>query len=319
MDTAYGLHHSEAIVDERLLPGFASRVIERDGRAVAYRVGGRGDAIALVHGLGGAATNWSEMASSLARRFRVVVPDLPGHGASSPLPSRARDLAPFTDAVAACLAAEGAAHAFVVGHSLGGLVALRLALRAPASVRGLVLAAPSAISSTSTRARVGLELMTVTRPARRISRFRIRITASRTLRRIAFVGLVSDPDALSAEATLGFLEGARIAADTRSAAKVLIADDPRTELNLLPGTPTIVLWGARDRMLPVDDGIELARRLGCPLRVLGDTGHLLIGERPQACVRHVTDFVDHVRSVELDTRRSVAEHGPALAAGDAGR
>ena len=54
--------------------------------------------------------------------------------------------------------------------------------------------------------------------------------------------------------------------------------------------PVLVLWGARDRQVPLEDGFEYARRLGAPLRVIADCGHLLIGERPDVCARAVLEF-----------------------------
>ena len=54
--------------------------------------------------------------------------------------------------------------------------------------------------------------------------------------------------------------------------------------------PVLVLWGARDRQVPLEDGFEYARRLGAPIRVIADCGHLLIGERPEVCARAVLEF-----------------------------
>src|SRR5689334_8517196 len=115
----------------RHLPGFVERNV--DARAVRLRVfeAGSGPTIALLHGLGGAASNWALVAPALARRSRVVVPDLPGHGGSSALPAPVETLDPYADRVAALLAEP----AVVVGHSLGAVVALRLAARRPELVR----------------------------------------------------------------------------------------------------------------------------------------------------------------------------------------
>ena len=92
---------------------------------------------------------------------------------------------------------------------------------------------------------------------------------------------VADPLALSARATLGFLEGQLEHVDTRTAARAMLADDPRGDLEQI-GCPSIVLWGARDPQLPLDDAFEYARRLRAHLRVVSDCGHLVIGERPDA-------------------------------------
>src|SRR5437867_1150743 len=108
-----------------------------------YFVGGSGPPIVLVHGLGGAASNWTELAPLLAGRHRLLVPDLPGHGGSSALPA-VSGLEPFADRVALVAELEGMLPAPVIGHSLGGMVVLRLALRRPADVQAVVLAGAAA-------------------------------------------------------------------------------------------------------------------------------------------------------------------------------
>ena len=63
----------------------------------------------------------------------------------------------------------------------------------------------------------------------------------------------------------------------------MLADDPRFTLAAVR-CPSLVLWGARDAQLPLDDAFVYARRLGARLRVVADCGHLVIGERPEAVV-----------------------------------
>src|SRR5438132_9702507 len=128
-----------------------------------YFVGGSGPPLLLVHGLGGAAANWTELAPLLARRHRLLVPDLPGHGGSSPLPA-VSGLAPFADRVALVAEREGMLPASVVGHSLGGMVVLRVALRRPADVRAVVLAAGAGLSLGGIWGRQLLSLFSTARP-----------------------------------------------------------------------------------------------------------------------------------------------------------
>jgi pimeloyl-ACP methyl ester carboxylesterase len=279
-----------------LLAGFEERTAEILDTQVRYYVRGRGDALVLVHGLGGAATNWSEMAGLLAERRRVVVPDLPGHGASG-TPQAGSDLGWFADAVVSCLEHERLSRVSVVGHSLGGAVALRLAFRRPDIVSALVLAAGAGISSTGLRARAGLRILGTLRPSRFAARYRHEVARSPVLKRACFHLLTGDPRALSPRAVHGFLAGSAAATDTTVAGAALLADDPRPGLHAL-GCPALVLWGARDWFLPLEDGYEFARRLAAPIRVLPDTGHLLIAERAEECARLVEGFLDRVRDVE---------------------
>jgi pimeloyl-ACP methyl ester carboxylesterase len=260
------------------------------GCRIRYFVGGEGPSLVLVHGLGGAAWNWVELTPELVQRYRVLALDLPGHGSSSPLPA-AESLTPFADVVAAVAEREALLPAGVVGHSLGGVVGLRLVLRRPDAVRALLLAASAGISS-GTRAReVAVTTLVLTRPARFAAPLRGLIARHASLRYLAFGFFeVSDPAVLSPAAVEGFLAGPALHTDVLSAGRALVADDPRLDLSAVR-CPCLVLTGARDRMVPVDDAIEYARRLRAPLRLVPDCGHLVIGERPDACVEAIDELL----------------------------
>src|SRR5947207_15587315 len=116
------------MTDAKAIRGFDERFAEVRGCRLRYFVGGAGPPLILIHGLGGAAANWVDVAPRLAERRRVLVPELPGHGGSTAL-AAVPNLAVFADRVAAVAEREGMLPAAVVGHSLGGVVALRLALR----------------------------------------------------------------------------------------------------------------------------------------------------------------------------------------------
>ncbi|HEY6960697.1 MAG TPA: alpha/beta fold hydrolase [Gaiellaceae bacterium] len=245
---------------------------------------GEGPPILLLHGFGGAAWNFTELAPLLAGR-RLLIPDLPGHGGSEPLP--APTIAGFADAVAALLDEP----AGVLGHSMGGVVALRLAERRPDLVRAVVLAAPAGISSSSRLALFSIGLAGIVQPGRKVARFADRIAASRRLKRLVFGAIeVANPDALSAGAVHGFLRGPRLHTDALGAGLALARDDPRQSLDRVR-CPVLVLFGGRDRQVPLADGFEYARRLRAPLRVIADCGHLLIGERPDACARAALEWL----------------------------
>ena len=255
-----------------------------------YFVGGSGPPLILVHGLGGAASNWTELVPFLATRHRLLVPDLPGHGGSASLPG-VSGLEPFADRVVAVAEREGMLPAPVVGHSLGGMVVLRLALRHPAAVQALVLASAAGLSIGGVWGRQLLSVFTTVRPGRLAARHRGWVSRSPLLRRLVF-GFVSvaDPVALSNEAVEGFLAGQLLHTDVDSAWQALRVDDPRQELEAVR-CPVLVLWGADDVQLPLDDAFEYTRRLRARLRVIAGCGHLLIGERPDACDHAIRDFL----------------------------
>jgi pimeloyl-ACP methyl ester carboxylesterase len=277
------------------LPGFEEGFAELRGGRLRYLAAGKGETLVLVHGLGGSAANWLALAPLLlpGRRLpgrRLIVPELPGHGGSDPLPAAA-SLTSYADGLAELLDGPVA----VVGHSLGGAIALRLAIRRPELVSALVLAGAAGISSGSRRARYGLTITGWLKPGRRIAPYRDRVARSAALKTLVFGRWgASDPPALPPEMAEAFLSGPARHTDTVSAAKALVRDDPRPDLDRVR-CPVLLLWGARDNQLPVGDAFEYARRLRAPLRAIADCGHLLIGERPEACADAITSFLDDAR------------------------
>jgi pimeloyl-ACP methyl ester carboxylesterase len=197
------------------------------------------------------------------------------------------------------MAHEGVDRAAVVGHSLGGLVVLRLALRRPELVSAVVLAGAAGLSLGGVWLRNVLTAFTILRPGRLAGRHRSLVARSSRLRRFVF-GFVSvaDPVGLTDTAIDGFLAGQVLHTDTASAWRALRDDDPRQELEQLR-CPALVLWGAEDAQLRLDDAFEYARRLRAPLRTIAGCGHLLIGERPDACADAIERFLsdDRTRAV----------------------
>jgi pimeloyl-ACP methyl ester carboxylesterase len=268
------------------LPGFEERFVEARGCRLRYLVAGEGEPLLLVHGLGGAAANWLALAPLLLPGRRVVVPELPGHGGSSALPA-APSLNAYADRIALLLDGPTA----VVGHSLGGAITLRLAIRRPDLVSALVLAGAAGISSGTRQARYALTMTGLIKPGKRIAPYRRRVARSGLLKTLVFGRWgVSDPPAFPSEIAEAFLSGPARHTDTVSAAKALVRDDPRGDLDRVR-CPVLLLWGARDHQLPIDDAFDYARRLRAPLRTIADCGHLLIGERPEACADAIESFL----------------------------
>jgi pimeloyl-ACP methyl ester carboxylesterase len=261
------------------LPGLNEGFIAGTGLRVFS--GGEGPPVVLLHGLAGCAANWVEVAAALAARHRVLALELPGHGGSPPLPESG-GIDAFADAVAAAIEAEAAAPALVVGHSFGGQVALRVAERSPALVRGLLLVAPSGIETRRRAARIVVLVSAVARPGARIAPLAPLLANRAWFRRAALrPWYVSDAAALSGRATRGLFAELRSHTGLRAAARAMLDDDPRTALHRV-GAPTLILWGARDAQLPLDDAFDYARRLDAPIRLVADCGHLLVVERPAA-------------------------------------
>ncbi len=133
----------DAGVPEDASGGAQVQAADVGGRKISYAGAGQdGEVVLLVHGYGGDRNSWLFLQEPLAARYRVYALDLPGHGSS------AKDVGDGTlgvlaDAVTGVLDAVGAERAHLVGHSMGGAVALAVAARDPGRIVSLTLIAPS--------------------------------------------------------------------------------------------------------------------------------------------------------------------------------
>jgi pimeloyl-ACP methyl ester carboxylesterase len=257
---------------------------------LALRDEGDGDPLVLVHGSGTSGAIWRRVTPLLVADRRVVAPDLPGYG-DSPAAGRGFPLTVVADRLAAGLARAGVAAPYdLVGHSMGGAIAILLAARHPERVRRLVLVAPAGLASLP--ASVAALLGAVARPyavARRLVAGPL--AGSRLVRRLALAGVAYDGARVPPEharAALASSAGAtRIGAGLASAA----AADLRDELAGLRG-PLGLVWGEHDAIIP-RRRIEVIRSAHphVVLRVVPDTAHAPMLERPEAFCAALEDVL----------------------------
>src|SRR6476646_3472257 len=126
-----------------LVPTLQYRTIH--GYRRAFRVAGSGPAILLSHGIGDNSTTWSTVQSKLAQRFTVIAPDLLGHGRSDK-PRADYSVAAYANAMRDLLSVLEIERVTVVGHSLGGGVAMQFAYQYPERCERLVLVSTGGVS-----------------------------------------------------------------------------------------------------------------------------------------------------------------------------
>ena len=117
-----------------------------DEREVSYEDYGAGPVVLLIHGSPGNGKAWQRVGERLAERFRIVAPDLPGHGATTPQPAGAMPDVAYAATLVEALVPIVGAPAVLAGHSYGGVVALAVALRGRVSLGALALLEPVAVS-----------------------------------------------------------------------------------------------------------------------------------------------------------------------------
>jgi pimeloyl-ACP methyl ester carboxylesterase len=281
-------------------PPVLERHISAGGIDVRLREAGQGSPLLLFHGFGDSCATWAAVLPRLARHHRVIAPDLPGFGGSGPLPE-----GPMLDVLVGAVADLREAlgirgPAAVIGNSMGGAVALRLALDRPDLVSRLVLvdAAGLAVGVPLWWRLLSVQLAPISAAlavgAGRLPGGLVERTAARIYPRLTF----HDATACSAETRAAFARHYRGADDVRR----LTAHGPRLVRSLADGRllrdavrlrqPLLVVWGRNDRLIPVGDGVRVTRAVvDGRLCVIDECGHCPQLERPDDFLAAVEPFL----------------------------
>lgn len=259
-------------------------IVRRSVRVAGRRISfltvddpGTDGTVALIHGSAVSARYWTPQIRGLARALRVLAVDLPGHGESDPIPSAS--IGAYADAVAEALATLGAGRVVVAGHSLGGAVALALAVRRPHQVRGLVLLS-SCAKLARTRSWVEPVLSYAPGPLRKLLFFMM-------ARKLLFA-----PGASSLAVGLGMAElvacpAATILSDLHVAKTMDLTEQARGL-----DVPTLIMCGSRDHVTPPELSARLHELIPrSRLDIIEGSGHMLLLERPERVTRAIVDFV----------------------------
>ncbi len=251
---------------------------------------GQGPALVLLHGMASSWQWWLECLPELGRHFRVIALDIPGFGESDPLPS-GWTMADQADAIAAVCAELGVAEATVLGHSMGGLVALALEAGHPALVQRLVLVGAGGVPMSERHLETvlrGLRLAQRSVASPQVMRLLGRSPrALRTLLSAAMVNAVRLTDELALQVAPS------LAAPGFADAIVASASAVRASRPEEVATPTLLLWGAADRFSPLRSA--LAMRSAVPhahLEVIPDVGHMPMIEAPEAFTELLIRYAD---------------------------
>jgi pimeloyl-ACP methyl ester carboxylesterase len=235
----------------------------------------------LLHGLGTTRQIWSLVTEPLAAAHRVITLDLPGFGESAPV-GDGFDLDQVTDRVARALAVHHVSAPFdLVGHSLGGALALTLAAHRPNLVRRLVLVAPAGLQ----RRRTPLPGALLGPGATGLFAARRRLAALSDLpwgRRLLLAYAAADGATISPGHARMMVE-ASAPAQRIAAATAVIAQADLMPMLRSTSAPLGLLWGRQDRAVPLALAAEIqTARPDAELEVVEWTGHVPMVERPDA-------------------------------------
>jgi len=305
------------------LDGLRYRKIHSYRRAYIHM--GSGPAVLLIHGIGDSADSWLDLIPPLARHHTVIAPDLLGHGASDK-PRADYSLAAYANAMRDLLSVLDIERVTVVGHSLGGGVAMQFAYQFPERCERVVLVSSGGVSHEVhpilrfvSAPNADLVLPLLGAPGARLLGTAV-LGALRKLntglgRDAEYLSRLFDalPDAASRRA---FVRTLRAVIDWRGQAITML-----DRCYLTQGMPTLLVWGARDAVIPIAHAHKAhAAMPGSRLEVFADAGHFPHQNDPKRFLRIFREFYESTdpNSHSVEEWRALLRRGP-IAAPDAVR
>jgi len=269
--------------------------LDLHGQKTAVRLIGDGPVLLLVHGLAGSAATWQHVTEQLSEQFTVVVPDLPGHGRSEKPPAD-YSLGTYANFLRDLLVKLDIPEASIVGHSLGGGIAMQFAYQYPdfceclilVSSGGLgvevagILRALSAPGAEIVLPVVGLPVVqrTVDEAMALFSRFGIKPSRQAAEIWRGYASL-TEPSARSA-----FIDTIRSVIDLEGQRVSALS-----HLDSAAALPTLIIWGEDDPIIPVEHGRNAHRLIeGSRLEIFEGVGHFPANEQPKRFADLLVDF-----------------------------
>ncbi len=298
---------------------FAAHEVDLHGHPSIYREAGSGPNLVLIHGMINSSRHWEGVAERLAGSYRVIAPDLIGHGDSA-TPRGDYSLGAHAASIRDLLATIGVERATIVGHSLGGGVAMQFFYQFPQRTERLGLISSGGLGddvSPLLRAAALPGSGTLLRLAasRRVvdglngTGIRLRERGNRKGVYLEAVARALRPlgDEGSRRAFVQTLRAVIDAHGQRVSA--------RDRLYLLGQMPTLIAWGERDRTIPVEHGREAAAAIpNCRFELLPRAAHFPNLEDPEGLAAVLDDWLATTEPFRIDD----ADWGTALAGRQAG-
>ncbi len=272
-----------------------------------YRVAGSGPPVVLIHGMLNSSSHWQAVAQTLAGEYTVVAPDLIGHGDSA-APRGDYSLGAHAASIRDLLAAIGIERASIVGHSLGGGVAMQFFYQFPQRVERLALISSGGLGREvspmlRTAALPGMSaLLSLTINPRLLGALRATGTSLRERDIGAGIYLQAIARALrpleNAGARQAFLHTLRSVIDMHGQ-RVSATD----RLGLLESIPTLIVWGERDRTIPIEHGRRAHDAIPhSAFATIPGAAHFPHLEEPQALAELLMAFLRETRPARIEDR-----------------
>ncbi len=268
-----------------------SKFVEIDGMQVHYRIEGKGMPIVLIHGTGASLHTWDDWTLKLKENYQVIRMDLPAFGLTGPNKSGDYSIKQYTQFLEEFVVKMKLDSMFLAGNSLGGNIAWNYASKNPEKVQKLILVDASGLPTNKPQPWIFKMAKTPV-----LSKLFLYITPRSIIEDNLKQVYEDDTKISDAQITrfhdMALREGNRKAFVDRAKIDFTISEASKKEQLQNIQTPTLLIWGAKDTWIPLDNGKRMDALLpNSKLVVLQNSGHVPMEENPIESFKVLNDFL----------------------------
>lgn len=268
-----------------------SKFVEIDGMQVHYRIEGKGMPIVLIHGTGASLHTWDDWTLKLKENYQVIRMDLPAFGLTGPNKSGDYSIKQYTQFLEEFVVKMKLDSIFLAGNSLGGNIAWNYASKNPEKVQKLILVDASGLPTNKPQPWIFKMAKTPV-----LSKLFLYITPKSIIE--DNLKQVYEDDTKISDALItrfhdmALREGNRKAFVDRAKIDFTTSEASKKEQLQNIQTPTLLIWGAKDTWIPLDNGKRMDALLpNSKLVVLQNSGHVPMEENPKESFKVLNDFL----------------------------
>ncbi|MEM4488556.1 MAG: alpha/beta hydrolase [Desulfurococcaceae archaeon] len=238
----------------------------------------------LIHGLGGSIKSWIPIFDSLAKRFHVIALDLPGFGRSDEIPGT-YTMKHYANIVCSLMKSIGFHPAFLMGHSMGALIAIKTYLMCTEKIQGLILIDSTGISKT------------IVEKIKQYMGDRWNKNRLKELYLDCILGKMGKLNESELDEWLNSLKDPKFYRAYMSCLNSMLKEIIHVNDLRKVKVPTLIIWGSEDKLTPVEDGIKLSKLITMSKFILIEgAGHVPHSEAPEVVLQLVTNFISGLKA-----------------------
>ena len=259
-----------------------SKQLTYKNAAVHYRIMGEGKVVVLLHGFGEDSSIWDKMATVLSKKFRLLIPDIPGTGASAMITGNNVGMEEYADCIAGILTAENISECTMIGHSMGGYITLAFAEKYPQMLHAFGLFHSSAYADDDAK-----------KETRKKAIKFIKENGAEAFLNTSTPGLFKDAEKSSEEINHLIKKGSSFTPEALiQYYEAMITRPDRTNILTTFYSPVMFILGMHDKAVPFEHGLEQSHLPALShIFILRDSAHMSMLEEAEKSLLNLEHFL----------------------------